>query len=158
MAENLGYRSEAGDAELLTAVVAKVNFIHHDGCTKIRYTYTYRSIWYVISGKGGWFLIFIVQFFFLIEFHCTFSLSYKTMPYCFIIIVLSLGSDRPSGFFFSTASLLTFFVCFFNLFHSCCSHARVFGQTLVHDFPFPTAIFNGTWCFCLLVQDKINMP
>ena len=64
------------------------------------YTYTYRSIWYVISGKGGWFLIFIVQFFFLIEFHCTFSLSYKTMPYCFIIIVLSLGSDRPSAFFF----------------------------------------------------------
>ena len=29
----------------------------------------------------------------------------------------------------------TFFVCFFVLFCSCCSHARVFGKTLVHEFP-----------------------
>ena len=32
-------------------------------------------------------------------------------------------------------SLLTFFICFFVLFRSCCSHARVFGKTLVHEFP-----------------------
>ena len=31
-------------------------------------------------------------------------------------------------------SLLTFIVFFFILFHSCCSHARVFGKTLVHEF------------------------
>ena len=33
------------------------------------------------------------------------------------------------------ASLLTSFVCFFILFHSCCSHARVFEKTLVHELP-----------------------
>ena len=37
--------------------------------------------------------------------------------------------------FHTHASLLTFFVCFFILFHSCCSHARVFGKTLAHKFP-----------------------
>ena len=37
--------------------------------------------------------------------------------------------------FHSHASLLTFFVCFFILFHSCCFHARVFGKTLLHEFP-----------------------
>ena len=38
-------------------------------------------------------------------------------------------------FFHTHASLLTFFVCFFILFHSCCSNAQVFGKTLVHEFP-----------------------
>ena len=33
------------------------------------------------------------------------------------------------------AYLLTFFVCLFVLFHSCSSHARMFGKTLMHDFP-----------------------
>ena len=31
--------------------------------------------------------------------------------------------------------LLTFFLCFIVLFLSCCSHARVFGKTLLHEFP-----------------------
>ena len=31
--------------------------------------------------------------------------------------------------------LLTFFLCFIVLFQSRCSHARVFGKTLVHEFP-----------------------
>ena len=31
--------------------------------------------------------------------------------------------------------LFTFFLCFIVLFLSCCSHARVFGKTLVHKFP-----------------------
>ena len=61
----------------------------------------------------------------------------------FIVIVFWLGYDRPSGLFFSCrfasfhthASLLTFFVCFFILFHFSCSQARVFGKTLVHEFP-----------------------
>ena len=48
--------------------------------------------------------------------------------------------------FHTHASLLAFFVCFFILFHSCCSHARVFGKTIVHESLFPTAILNGT-CF-----------
>ena len=36
--------------------------------------------------------------------------------------------------FHSHSSLLTFFFCFFVLFDYCCSHARVFGKTLVHEF------------------------
>ena len=55
----------------------------------------------------------------------------------FIIIVFSLGSDGPSGLLFIRArinlfhtngSLLTFFICFFILFHSCCSHAKCLGK------------------------------
>ena len=30
--------------------------------------------------------------------------------------------------------LRTFFLCFIVLFQSCCSHAQVFGKTLLHDF------------------------
>ena len=97
-------------------------------------------------------LNFIILFPYLIKY-------YRLM---FIIIVFSLGSDRPSGpslgsdrpsfdrpsgsdrpFFFRAhftsfhthASLLTYFVCFFVLFHSCGSNAPVFGKTLVHEFP-----------------------
>ena len=36
---------------------------------------------------------------------------------------------------FHIHSLLTFFPCFIVLFQSCCSHARVFGKTLVQEFP-----------------------
>ena len=61
----------------------------------------------------------------------------------FIIIVFWLGCDRPSDFFFRArfasfhahAFLLAFFVYFFVLFRSCCSHAWVFWKTLVHEFP-----------------------
>ena len=71
-----------------------------------------------------------------IEFHCTFSISYKICHILFIIIVFWLGCDRPSGLLmFVPALLLTIFVCLFVLFRSCCSHACVFGKTLVHEFP-----------------------
>ena len=81
-----------------------------------------------------WQLNFIVLFSFFIKYY----------HILFIIIVFWLGCDRPSGLLFFRAgfasfhthvTLLTFFVCFFILFHSCCSHARVFGKTLVHEFP-----------------------
>ena len=36
--------------------------------------------------------------------------------------------------FHTLVSLITFSFCFFVLFHSCCSHARLFGKTLVHEF------------------------
>ena len=36
--------------------------------------------------------------------------------------------------FHTHAYLLTFFICCFILFDSCCSHARVFGKTLLHEF------------------------
>ena len=79
-------------------------------------------------------LNFIVLFPFLIKYY----------HILFINIVFWLGCDRPSGhlffralfaFFHTHASLFTSFVCFFILFHSRCSHAQVFGKTLVHEFP-----------------------
>ena len=59
------------------------------------------------------------------------------------IIVFSLGCDRPSGLLFIVPALLLSILtplflscsCFFILFHPCCSNARVFGQTFVHEFP-----------------------
>ena len=63
----------------------------------------------------------------------------------FIIIVFWLGCDRPLGLpFFVPALLLSIFtplflhyifVCFFVFILSCCSHAWVFRETLVHEFP-----------------------
>ena len=62
----------------------------------------------------------------------------------FINILFSLGSDRLAGllslvpavlFFHTHSSLLSVFVCSIVLFHSCCAHARVFGKTLLHEFP-----------------------
>ena len=38
--------------------------------------------------------------------------------------------------FLHTHASLTSFVCFCILFHFCCSHARVFGKILVHEFPY----------------------
>ena len=61
----------------------------------------------------------------------------------FIVMVFWLGSDSPRrDFLFFVPALIfsmltplfTFFVCFFILFHYCCSHARVFGKKLVHEF------------------------
>ena len=49
--------------------------------------------------------------------------------------------DRTSFFrvrctsFHIHSTLLTFFLCFIVLFQSCCSHAQVFGKTLLHEFP-----------------------
>ena len=55
------------------------------------------------------------------------------------------------------ASLLSFFFCFFILFHSCCSHARVFGKTPVHEF---VTFYSHTelyFLFLSLVHEKTNM-
>ena len=41
---------------------------------------------------------------------------------------------------------------------SCCSHTWVFGKTLLHEFPFPIAILNGSSSFLSLVPKNINMP
>ena len=85
--------------------------------------------------------------FLLIEFLRTFFISYKNNHIIFIIIVFWLGCDRPSELFFrarfisflnplflSLIPLLSFFAFFCILFHSCCSHAQVFGKILVPEF------------------------
>ena len=96
-------------------------------------------------------LNFIVLFQFLIKYY-----------HVFIIIVFWLGSDRPSGLlsympalFLSTLTPpFSYRLCLFILFHSCCSHARVFGKTLVHEFPCPIAILNGTFFFFSKRHDR----
>ena len=100
---------------------------------------------------GGWmicnFSIIKVQFDFLsIEFLYTFSISHKILPYfifCLLLLyfvwdVIAFGTSffrARFASFHTHASLLVFFVGFFVLFHSCCSHARVFGKTLLHECP-----------------------
>ena len=73
----------------------------------------------------------------------------------FIIIVFWLGSNRPSGLFFRArfsffnthASLLTFLVRFFILFHSCCSmRERLWKHSCISS-PFPVSILDGTLFF-----------
>ena len=126
--------------------------------------YWYRDFW------GGWMIChfsnikvhfvfcqlkFIVLFLFLIKYYHIF----------FIIIVFWLGCDRPSGLLLFVPavlfSILTPLFCVSSsvLFHSCCSHAWVFGKTLVHEFPVSYShILNGTSSFLSLVQENINMP
>ena len=90
--------------------------------------------------------------FLLIEFHFTFSISYKIHHIMFINIVFWLGSDRPAGLFFSArftcfrshASLLTCF-CYFALFHSCFMR-ECLGKHSCMSYTFPIAVLNGT-CF-----------
>ena len=56
------------------------------------------------------------------------------MLYFDLIVIIRLDFIFRARFTFHTqASLLTFF-CVFVLFRSCCSHARVFEKTLVHEF------------------------
>ena len=60
-----------------------------------------------------------------------------------IIVVLELTFFHTRFTTFHThASLFTFFLCFFVLFHSCCSHARVFGKHSCMTSTFPIAILN----------------
>ena len=54
--------------------------------------------------------------------------------------------------FHTRASRLTFFVCFFIIFNSCCNHAGVFGKTLVHEF---TICYSHTECYLLFSLGKI---
>ena len=80
----------------------------------------------------------------------------------FIIILFLLGCDSLSDLLFFSCPLcffpyyvsLTFFVCFFILFHSCCSHAQVFGKHWCMSSPFPIAILNGS--FFRSVKAMIN--
>ena len=61
-------------------------------------------------------------------------------------------------FFHTQASLLIVFVCPIVLFQSCCSHAGVFGKTLVHEFPISYNHTEWYFLFSLFLQEKLNMP
>ena len=106
---------------------------------------SYHRLLFLDPGEGGWFVIFrIFKYFVYCQLNFIVLFPFRMKYYIlFIIIVFWLGCDRPSVhrffvsplFFVHThAPLFTSFVCFFILFHSCCSHAQVFRKTLVHEF------------------------
>ena len=64
----------------------------------------------------------------------------------------------PALLFFHTHASLIVFVCPSVLFQSCCSHARVFGKTLLHEFPISYSRTLWHFIFLSLMQDKLNMP
>ena len=68
---------------------------------------------------------------------------------------LGLLSSCPLCFFHTHASLLFVFVCFCILFHFCCSHARVFGKTFVHEFPI--SYCHTEWFLLFSRNDLIEM-
>ena len=114
--------------------------------------------------EGEWVFIFWIlssSRFLLIGFLGAFLLLLKYYHIIFIIIVFWLGNDRPSGLFFSCliyfflthASLLTFFVGFFVLFHSCCSQERVLGKTLVHELPI--SFSHTKWYLFLFTRNDV---
>ena len=63
-----------------------------------------------------------------------------------IVMHLAMGVVGPSNIilfgqfhacltsFHTNSSLITFFVCVFGLFYSCCYYVHVFEKTLVHEF------------------------
>ena len=97
----------------------------------------------------------------LIVFHCTFSISYKILQYYIqYCILIRLSSTVGASFFRSCftpfhtqASIFTFFVCCFILFHSFYCHAQVFGKTLLHEFH---TSCSHTECFLLTVQLQVH--
>ena len=71
--------------------------------------------------------------------HFPYLIKYNIL---FIIIIFWLGYDRQSGLFFLSplcfclhSRLSSYLLRLFILFRSCCSHARVFRKTWVHEFP-----------------------
>ena len=97
--------------------------------------------------EGGWFVIFRLfksNLFFVNWISLLFfPFLLKFYQIRFIIIVFRLGCDRPSGLLLFVPavlfSILTPLFCPSSsvsvLFHSCCSHAWLFGKTLFHEFP-----------------------
>ena len=117
------------------------DFISHSSVhgigTAWSFTEIQRIYFYFITFRGR-----VDDFFRKLNFIALFTFLIKYYNIMFIIIVFWFGNDKSRFFFharfpsFHThASLLTFFVCCFILLHSCCSHAQVFGKTLVHEFP-----------------------
>ena len=108
-------------------------------------------------------------YFLLIEFHCTFSISYKILPYFvyYYYILIRLGSDRLSGLLsFVPAFLFSILTPLFlssssvplSYFSLAVPMRECVGKHLCMSSPFPIAILNGTSSFLSLVQENINMP
>ena len=103
--------------------------------------------------------------FLLIEFHCTFSVSYKIQTnfvyyHCILIrTVQAVGTSfffRSRFFSFHTyASLLAFFVCFLSSFILALPMHECLGKHSCMSYKFPIVILNGT-CFFSTVQLQVH--
>ena len=102
---------------------------------------------YSQAGEGGWFVIFrlfksILFFVNWISFYFLHFLSNIT-TLCLLLLHFDIDVIGRLGFFcscplcfFPCSRLSSYlFVCLFVIYRFCCSHARVFGKTLVHEFP-----------------------
>ena len=85
--------------------------------------------------------------FLLIKFHCSISISNNILQYYFYyycIFLIGQAQAVGTSFFMPVWLLSTLTVPFLpplcfsfsRSFRSCCSHARVFGKTLLHEFLF----------------------
>ena len=113
-----------------------------------------------IMDWGGRMIFFSV----FVEFHCTFPIYYKIhrnyLYYCILIrmvwaIVTSFFFRDRFTSFHTHGSLLTFFVWFFVLFHSCCPMRECLRKHSCMSSTFPIAILNGT-CFFLEVHLEVH--
>ena len=90
--------------------------------------------------------------FLLIEFHCSFSISYKILPDYVYYYCISIRMWYAVGTSFIRAP------CTVLLFHSCCPMRECLWKHSCTSSPFSIAILNGTSSFLSLVQENINMP
>ena len=119
------------------------------GATSFPYPAPPSQIKSLLNANGGGWIFFHISivlvhyiFFNWISFFSMFYkiLQYYVYYYCILIRygLAALPYFRARFYFFPyPTSLLIFFFfsCFFVLFHSCCSHSRLFGKTLVHESP-----------------------
>ena len=91
-----------------------------------------------------------------IEFHWTFSISYKILPYFFYYYCIELGCDRPSGLLlFVPALLLSILTPLFcvsstvslSYFVLAVPMPKCLGKHSCMSSPCPIAILNGTLLF-----------
>ena len=94
--------------------------------------------------------------FLLIEFHCTFSISYKILPYFVYYYCILVGCDRPSGLLLFVPALLlsiltslflpssSVSLCYFVLTFPM---RECFGKHSYMSSQCPIAILNGTLLF-----------
>ena len=119
---------------------ARKILLHYHGSNKYCYNFSTRG-----RVDDSSFFDYLSTFcFLLIEYSFYFLNILSNTTILYLLLLFWLRCDRPSGLHFfrvrfasfrAHSSLLAFFLCFFIFFHSCCSRARVFGKTLVHEFP-----------------------
>ena len=93
--------------------------------------------------------------FLLIDFHWTFTISYKIPTNCVYYHGILIRQWYAVGSSFCRGRLSSYRLRLFLYLHSFCSHARVFGKTLVHEFPISYS--HAEWYLLVQRNDTIEM-